>query len=80
MGLHRIAPPFGGSASVLTPGLCHNCSSAASELHPTPQARPSAAGGTRSRWILFFPGLDSGTVVKYSLGMPGDGAVTAYST
>src|SRR5215472_17401565 len=49
MGWHRIAPPFGGSASVLTPGLCHNCSAAASEIPLQLLAHPPAAAGTPAR-------------------------------
>jgi hypothetical protein len=63
MGLHRIAPPFGGSASVLTPGLCHNRSSAASEipLHDRHVGR-CPQGTSAHRHLSSFPHGQTGTI------------------
>ncbi len=52
---------------------------------PRPASRASSScwpwpGGSKSRWTRFLTCLDSGTVVKYSRGVPADAGRTTYST
>jgi NADP-dependent 3-hydroxy acid dehydrogenase YdfG len=64
MGWHRIAPPFSGSASVLTCGLCHNCSPAASELATPLLAPPSVAVGGTGQGENDPPGTRAGSTTS----------------